>query len=189
MPTRTIVLTTCLAILAAAALSSSPSRPAPTTEPADKQWKLVWSDEFDYQGLPDANKWDYEVGFVRNKESQYYTRARPENARVEGGNLVIEGRHETYSDPNAKGRNAGKAAEYTAASLITRKKAEWKYGRVEIRARLPEGKGVWPAIWMLGSNIGEIGWPACGEIDIMEFVGHDPNHVHATARPPAASSP
>ena len=181
MPTRTIVLTTCLAILAAAALSSSPSRPAPTTEPADKQWKLVWSDEFDYQGLPDANKWDYEVGFVRNKESQYYTRARPENARVEGGNLVIEGRHETYSDPNAKGRNAGKAAEYTAASLITRKKAEWKYGRVEIRARLPEGKGVWPAIWMLGSNIGEIGWPACGEIDIMEFVGHDPNHVHATA--------
>lgn len=156
--------------------------PAPTVGP---EWKLVWADEFDYEGLPDPKKWDYEVGFVRNNEAQYYTRARKENARVENGMLVIEGRREKFPNPGynagAKGGSAAKPfADYTAASLITRKKAEWKFGRVEVRAKLPQGQGVWPAIWMLGSNIGQIGWPACGEIDIMEFVGHEPGFVHAT---------
>ena len=146
-------------------------------------WDLVWSDEFDREGLPDEAKWDYEQGFVRNNEAQFYTRARKENARVENGMLVIEGRKERFAIPKpAPGRGAQSRdfADYTSASLITRKKADWTFGRIELRAKLPHGKGVWPAVWTLGVNISEVRWPACGEIDIMEFVGHDPNHVHGT---------
>jgi beta-glucanase (GH16 family) len=150
-------------------------------------WQLVWADEFNYRGLPDSKKWDYEEGFVRNQEEQYYTRGRAENARVENGYLIIEGRQEPFKnprfDPNASTNNWNRSREfagYTAASLITRGKASWRYGRVEVRAKLPQGGGVWPAIWMLGTNITTVGWPACGEIDIMEFVGHDPGHLHAT---------
>ncbi|NLH16456.1 MAG: DUF3472 domain-containing protein [Phycisphaerae bacterium] len=133
----------------------------------DETWKLVWNDEFDRNGRPDPAKWGYEKGFVRNNEKQYYTQDRPENARVENGNLVIESRKEQFD----KG-------EYTSASLITRGKAEWVYGRIEVRAKLPTGRGTWPAIWMLGVNR-SIGWPACGEIDIMENVGFDPDVIHA----------
>jgi beta-glucanase (GH16 family) len=143
-------------------------------------WKLVWSDEFDKPGLPDPNKWDYEVGFIRNNELQYYTRARKENARVEGGCLVIEGRKEKYPIGGGKFGGANRFADYTSASLITRGKAQWTFGRIEVRAKLPQGKGVWPAIWMLGQKFPDTSWPACGEIDIMEFVGHTPDKVHAT---------
>ncbi len=139
-----------------------------------QEWKLVWSDEFDSPGLPDSSKWDYEVGFIRNNERQYYTRERRENARVEAGNLILECRKEPYTPANHA------TVEYTAASLITRNKAAWQYGRIEVRAKLPEGKGVWPAIWMLGQNISQVGWPACGEIDIMEFVGKEPGKIHGT---------
>ena len=139
-----------------------------------KDWKLVWSDEFNYQGLPDQAKWDYEEGFVRNHESQYYTRARLENARVEAGNLVIECRKEHFTPPNHA------SVDYTAASLTTQDRASWQYGRIEVRAKLPQGKGVWPAIWMLGTNISKVGWSACGEIDIMEFVGKEPKGIHGT---------
>lgn len=139
-----------------------------------EQWKLVWSDEFNYQGLPDNTKWDYEEGFVRNDESQYYTRARLENARVEHGLLVIECRKEHFTPANHA------PVEFTSASLITRNKASWKYGRIEVRAKLPQGKGVWPAIWTLGTNLSQVGWPACGEIDIMEFVGKETNNIHGT---------
>lgn len=132
-------------------------------------WELVWSDEFNYEGLPDSTKWGYEVGYIRNNEKQYYTKARPENARVEDGHLVIEARKEEY-----------KGYDYTSASLTTRNKAEWKYGKIEVRANLPTGRGMWPAIWMLGTNIDEVGWPACGEIDIMENVGYDPSIVYST---------
>ncbi|MCY2953885.1 MAG: glycoside hydrolase family 16 protein [Planctomycetota bacterium] len=146
------------------------------------EWKLVWSDEFDYQGPPDPAKWDYEEGFVRNNEAQYYTRDRRENARVEDGMLVIEGRKEKfanarYSATATRGPSTRPFADYTAASIITRKKADWTFGRIEVRAKLPQGRGVWPAIWMLGTSGG---WPAGGEIDIMEFVGHTPDVVHAT---------
>jgi beta-glucanase (GH16 family) len=141
-------------------------------------WELAWSDEFDREGLPDKAKWDYEEGFVRNNEAQFYTRARRENARVEAGCLVIECRKERFKLPKpAQGRDF---ADYTAASLITRRKADWTFGRIEVRAKIPQGKGVWPAVWTLGADISEVRWPACGEIDIMEFVGHDPNHVHGT---------
>ncbi len=137
-------------------------------------WKLVWSDEFNYAGLPDSNKWDYEEGFVRNHESQYYTRARLENARVENGHLILECRKEHFQP------TSGAPAEYTAASLITQHKADWQYGRIEVRAKLPQGKGVWPAIWTLGTNITQVGWPRCGEIDLMEFVGKEPDQIHGT---------
>jgi beta-glucanase (GH16 family) len=147
-----------------------------------QEWKLVWSDEFDYVGLPDPAKWDYEEGFIRNNEAQYYTRARKENARVEDGMLIIEGRKEQFANarfnPDAKrGPTSRPSADYTAASIITRNKARWTFGRIEVRAKLPQGRGVWPAIWMLGTS-GR--WPAGGEIDIMEFVGHSPKLVHAT---------
>jgi beta-glucanase (GH16 family) len=126
----------------------------------------IWQDEFDAPGLPDPARWDYEDGFVRNKEQQFYTRNRRENARVENGALVIEARREAYQ-----------GARYTSASLTSR--ANWTYGRIEVRAKLPKGRGTWPAIWTLGTNIREVGWPTCGEIDIMEHVGFDPGRIHA----------
>jgi beta-glucanase (GH16 family) len=152
-------------------------------------WKLVWSDEFDKSGLPDPAKWGYETGFQRNHERQFYTRARRENALVENGLLKIEARREKYtpagSDRTARSGRDGatargrRAAEYTSASLTTRGKAAWTYGRIDVRAKLPSVRGTWPAIWMLGTNICDVGWPACGEIDIMEFVGFEPGGVHA----------
>jgi beta-glucanase (GH16 family) len=131
-------------------------------------WKLVWFDEFDYCGHPDTSKWDYEVGNLRNDELQYYTAARISNARAEGGLLILETRREFY-----------KGCDFTSASLITKNRANWVYGRIEVRAKLPAGRGIWPAIWMLGANIDEVGWPACGEIDIMENVGFNPDMIHA----------
>ncbi|MHC5055575.1 MAG: glycoside hydrolase family 16 protein [Planctomycetota bacterium] len=170
-----LALTAALVPLAAAAAVDAPAG-----------WKLVWSDEFDYEGLPDPKKWDYEEGFVRNREMQYYTRARKENARVEDGVLVIEGRKERL--PNPRYQEGSKSwqrnrrnAEYTSAAIITLGKAAWRYGRIEVRAKLPRGKGMWPAIWTLGANRSKIRWPGCGEIDIMEFVGKDPRHVHGNA--------
>lgn len=151
-----------------------------------QQWQLVWSDEFDYTGLPNPEKWGYEEGFVRNHEMQYYTKTRLENARVENGMLIIEGRKEQFPNPKYKAGSTNwkeqrEFAQYTAASLVTRDKHEWQYGRFEVRAKLPKGKGVWPAIWTLGSkrNTG-LGWPRCGEIDIMEYVGKEPDRIHAT---------
>lgn len=130
-------------------------------------WKLVWADEFDTPGAPDPKKWSYEEGLLRNNEAQYYTRDRRENARVEDGHLVIEARKEDW-----------KGSHYTSASLHTHQKAEWTYGRIEVRAKVPAGRGMWPAAWMLGSNIGSAGWPLCGEIDLMENVGFDLHNAH-----------
>jgi beta-glucanase (GH16 family) len=151
-------------------------------------WKLVWSDEFDKPGSPDTAKWNYETGFAFNHEKQYYT-VRSENARIENGVLVIEGRKEKYntsaadpkgqSNPLAGASKGQTTADYTSARLTTRGKAAWTYGRIEVRAKLPEARGTWPAIWTLGTNIDKVGWPTCGEIDIMEFVGLEPGVVHA----------
>lgn len=137
-------------------------------------WQLVWSDEFDYQGLPDKAKWGYEEGFIRNHESQYYTRARVENGRVENGMLVIECRKEHFQPKNHD------AVEYTSASLTTQRKFDWQYGRIEMRAKIPHGRGVWPAFWTLGSDKSEVGWPRCGEIDVMEYVGKMTNDIYGT---------
>jgi beta-glucanase (GH16 family) len=155
----------CLVLLVSLAPSSSPYARAQSPS----GWTLVFSDEFDKAGAPDAAKWDYELGYVRNKEAQYYT-ARPENVRVEGGNLVIEARKESRQ-----------GHRYTSASINTLGRFEFLYGRVEVRAKLPTGVGTWPAIWTLGTNRFDagVGWPACGEIDIMENVGFDPPRIHA----------
>jgi beta-glucanase (GH16 family) len=156
--------------------AQSPDANPPTPPPG---YQLVWSDEFsqDPDGLPDPAKWSYEEGFIRNNESQYYTKARLENARVEHGQLVIEARQESFPNPSSKGP---RMASYTSAALETTGKADWQYGRFEVKAQLPAGKGVWPAIWTLGSNIKQVGWPRCGEIDIMELVGKEPGIIHGT---------
>jgi beta-glucanase (GH16 family) len=155
------------------------------------RWELVWSDEFDTPGLPDPTKWDYEEGFIRNRELQYYTRSRKENARVQDGMMVIESRKEKFENPrfnsslkNRDWRMTRKHADYTSASLITKGKASWQYGRFEVRAKLPTGRGTWPAIWTLGSSFDGVNWPECGEIDIMENVGFDPDVIHANVHTP-----
>lgn len=149
------------------------------------EWRLVWSDEFDYTGLPSPDKWGYEEGFVRNRELQYYTRERLENVRVEDGVLVIEGRREPFENPRydreaTDWRRQRRAAGYTSGSINTQGKAAFLYGRIEVRAKLPRGRGVWPAIWMMGTNRVHVGWPRCGEIDVMEYVGKEPDTIHAT---------
>lgn len=137
-------------------------------------WQLVWSDEFDYNGLPDPAKWRYDTGAHGwgNKELQNYTERRKENARVENGMLIIEAR-----------RDGSEAQPYTSARLTTKGKGDWTYGRFEIRAKLPSGRGTWPAIWMLASqrSYGQGYWPDNGEIDIMEHVGYDPDVIHFSA--------
>ena len=152
--------------------SSTPVTPVvPVTPPVDKPYQLVWSDEFSTDGLVDTSKWAYEEGGNGwgNNELQYYTRARSENARISGGNLVIEARKENFS---------GKS--YTSARLITKKKAQWTYGKFEIKAKIPRGRGTWPAIWLLSAN-DVLHWPDDGELDIMEEVGYQPNLIFGTA--------
>lgn len=165
---------------------------------SSSNWQLVWSDEFDRDGLPDPSKWGCEEGFIRNKEPQYYTRRRLENARVKDGLLVIEGRKEKvrnaqYDPDSTDWQRSRECAEYTSGSLNTLNRAGWTYGRMEARAKVPAGSGVWPAFWMMGINrlpplaepeAGKVGWPFCGEIDIMEFIGKEPNTVHAAAHFP-----
>lgn len=130
----------------------------------------VWADEFNYQGLPDSTKWTFETGGHGwgNNELQFYTAKRPENARVENGHLVIEARKEDWE---------GK--KYTSTRLISKGKGDWKYGRIEVRARIPKGVGTWPAIWMLAST-DPLNWPDDGEIDIMEHVGFEQGIIHAS---------
>ena len=146
--------------------------PAPKSSP--NQWQLVWSDEFNYTGLPDVSKWGYDVGGHGwgNKELQNYTERRKENARVENGALIIEAR-----------RDGPDTQPYTSARLVSKGKGDWTYGRFEIRAKLPSGRGTWPAIWMLPTQRSYGGgyWPDNGEIDIMEHVGYDPDVIHASA--------
>ena len=149
------------------------------------KWKLVWGDEFDYKGLPDAKKWGYEEGFVRNQEMQFYMKACLKNSRVEDGRLIIEGHKERMPNPKvgkgwADWQKQRKFIDYTAASLVTQDTFSFTYGRVEVRAKMPRGKGMWPAIWTLGTNKTKVGWPRCGEIDIMEYVGKQPHTLHGT---------
>ncbi len=138
--------------------------------------RLVWADEFNYDGLPDSTKWGYDKGNGcpdvcgwGNNELQYYTTHRKENARVEKGNLVIEAHKDSTT-----------GMQYTSARLVSKNKGDWKYGRFEIRAKLPAGKGIWPAIWMLPTKWEYGGWPRSGEIDIMENVGYWPDSVFGT---------
>ncbi len=136
--------------------------------------KLVWSDEFNTDGMVNTANWTYEKGYVRNQEIQYYTEARPENCKIENGNLIITGRKEDFSFGKAEFSDG----TYSSASIITNKKLSWRYGRFEVRAKVPAGKGPWPAFWAKGDsqNTGE-GWPRCGEIDIMEYSAKTPEMI------------
>ncbi len=153
--------------------------------PQKSDYTLVWADEFDYTGRPDASKWTYELGFIRANEKQYYTDSL-NNARVENGNLIIEARKERIKNETPPFHERPKyvdeleSADYTSASLTTMGIVDWQYAKIEIRAKLPKGIGTWPAFWMLGENWGKISWPECGEIDIMEHVGYDPTVIHGT---------
>lgn len=153
--------------------------------PIKENYKLVWSDEFSNKGKPDTLKWGYEIGLIRNQEQQYYTTSL-KNSRIENGNLIIEShkediKNESFEAADIKDWRKNKAiANYTSASLTTKGLAEWTYGRIDIRAKLPKGVGLWPAFWMLGKNWEEKGWPNCGEIDIMEHVGYNPDSIFGT---------
>ncbi len=167
-------LTFCAQKEAPKVVAEIPSTPTPTPPVVtDTAKKLVWSDEFNTPGHPDTTKWNYNIGNGDggwgNNELEYYT-SSDSNARIENGNLVIEARKESLG-----GRN------YTSARMLTQGKFDWTYGRFEIRAKLPKGIGTWPAIWMLGSNIPQVGWPTCGEIDIMEHVGKNLNEINWSA--------
>ena len=171
------------ALLLSAAVQDDPAASAP------EGWTLAWNDEFDAGEQPDESKWSYDYGFLRNEELQLYT-DRPENVRIEDGHLILEGRKERVENPNHDPDHPGgewnqwrydrEYAEYTAANIITKGKFEFTYGRIEMRAKLPDGQGMWPAFWTLGENIDDISWPRCGEIDVMEWVGKEPDYVHGT---------
>lgn len=137
-----------------------------------REEKLVWSDEFNVDGQPDPDKWTYNIGNGGdgwgNNESQYYTK-RPENVTINNGLLKITAKREDYNGHS-----------YTSTRMLTRGLFEFTYGRVEARAKLPQGGGTWPAIWMLGANFSTVGWPACGEIDIMEHVGNNQGKIHGS---------
>ena len=138
---------------------------------------LVWSDEFNTNGIPDPAKWGYDLGAggYGNNELQYYTN-RPENVIVENGVLKIKAIKENYN-----------GAAYTSARLLSKGKFAFTYGKVEVSAKLPAGVGTWPAIWMLGANSSTVGWPDCGEIDIMEHRGYELNKIFGTFHYPGHS--
>ena len=146
---------------------------ASCTPKEEKNWELVWSDEFDYNGLPDSNKWSYDtIGNAwgwGNNELQYYTFKDIDNAKGSDGSLKLTANKEKYADFN-----------YTSARLVTKEKGDWLYGKIEVKAKLPDGIGLWPAIWMLPTDWEYGGWPRSGEIDIMENVGYNPDSIYAT---------
>jgi beta-glucanase (GH16 family) len=149
---------------------ATPGVPQPTA------WRLVWHDEFDGTAL-DTTKWVRETGGNGwgNGELEFYT-DRVDNARVANGYLVIEARREAFGN-----------RAYTSARLKTQGLGAWQFGRIEARIQIPRGQGLWPAFWMLGDNFAQVGWPGCGEIDIMENIGKEPARVHATVHGPGYS--
>lgn len=162
----------CLSVLLFTACSSKKHLVVkPYNGGSNKYTNLVWQDEFDEDGLPNAERWGYEEGYVRNNELQYYTVARTENTTVKDGYLIITALNDSASID-------GKIRPITSASLMTHHKGDWKYGRIEVRAKLPSSLGTWPAIWMLPTKSGVTAWPKDGEIDIMEYVGYDPDGIY-----------
>lgn len=170
------VLAGCISFLAC--------KVSPAEEAAPAENQPSWQDEFDYSGAPDSLLWGYDLGsrgFGNNELQQYTQDTR--NVRVENGLLIIEAHRDFPADTGfvkGVGRDSLDRGHYTSARLVTRGKQTWNRGRMEIRAKLPKGIGTWPAIWMLGEDIRQVGWPLCGEIDIMEQVGYDPDTLVAT---------
>lgn len=142
-------------------------------------WKLVWQDEFEGPAgqLPDTANWGFDVGTDWGNAQLEYDTARPENVSLDGaGRLAITARQESYL-----------SRSYTSGRILTRGHFEQAGGRFEARMRLPTGQGLWPAFWMLGANFGSVGWPACGEIDILEYRGQEPSIVHGSLHGPGYS--
>ncbi|MBL9172336.1 MAG: glycoside hydrolase family 16 protein [Verrucomicrobiales bacterium] len=156
---------------------------APVRPPAG--WVPVWSDEFNQPdgSAPDPSRWVFDLGGNGwgNEELQTYT-ARRENSRIEKGHLVIEARRESFTGPDQRRR------EFTSARLKTLGRFSVTYGRIEARIQVPKGKGLWPAFWTLGTNVTTVGWPRCGEIDILENIGREPDQVHGTVHGPGYSA-
>lgn len=172
-----IVASTLFLVISSCSKKDTPggSIPPPVVvKPVDKEWTFettpTWSDEFDYSGAPNTAKWGYDIGGDGwgNNELQYYTNSI-NNASVGNGVLTITARKEKME---------GK--DYTSARVISKGKGDFLYGRFEVKAKLPTGKGTWPAIWMLPTDWAYGGWPKSGEIDIMEHVGYDQDKVHVT---------
>lgn len=140
---------------------------------SQSKWKLVWKDEFNYTGMPSAKKWQFDTAGNKsgwgNNEAQWYSSNNKANAIVNNGTLKI-----TAIKEEIRGK------KYSSARLYTKGIKDWKYGKIEVKAKLPSGKGTWPAIWMLGSSIENVDWPLCGEIDIMEHVGYMKDSVFGT---------
>lgn len=166
------------------ALAASLYFSAPLAAQDPDGWDLVWADEFDLPNgsSPDPVNWNFEIGDGcpnlcgwGNAELQYYT-DRTENVRIEEGELVIEVHKEPFN-----------GYDYTSSRMKTQGKWDWTYGRIEARIKVPAGSGIWPAFWMLGSDIPSVGWPQSGEIDIMEFVGRVPNEIFGTIHGPGYS--
>jgi beta-glucanase (GH16 family) len=147
-------------------------------------WTLVWSDEFNGAegSRPDPEKWKFDIGGNGwgNHELEYYTE-RPENSFIHDGNLVIQALKENFGGPGHGER------EYTSARIKTQGLFEQAYGRFEVRAKIPRGQGMWPAFWLLGNDVGKTGWPACGEIDIMENIGKEASVIHGSMHGPGYS--
>ena len=165
-----------------------PLPPLPPPPPAAAtDWTLVWSDEFNGPdgSAPDSSRWTYDLGGKGwgNQELECYTN-RPQNAHIQGGNLVISAQQE--SAPYACA--GGTTSNYTSARLKTQGLFSQAYGRFEARIKIPAGQGMWPAFWMLGNNITTVGWPTCGEIDIMENIGKEPGTVHGSLHGPSTIS-
>jgi beta-glucanase (GH16 family) len=176
LSTRIFATLLTLALSAGCATPPAPLPAATGHGAALAGWTLTWNDEFDGASL-DRSKWLPELGGHGwgNKELQTYT-DRPENVRVVDGKLVIEARRERM------GEN-----DYTSARIKTAGRMEQQHGRFEARIKVPKGQGIWPAFWMLGANIGQVGWPRSGEIDIMENIGKEPAIVHGTLHGPGYS--
>jgi beta-glucanase (GH16 family) len=166
-------------LLAGAAVAQTPP-----SNPAASRWSLVWNDEFNggNGSAPEKAKWVIETGGNGwgNNELEYYTN-RVNNVQVQDGKLVITAKREGYSDSEGVFRG------YTSARIKTQGKFAQRYGRFEARIQIPRGQGVWPAFWMLGDDIGKTPWPACGEIDIMENIGKEPETIHGTIHGPGYS--
>jgi beta-glucanase (GH16 family) len=148
------------------------------------KWKVIWADEFSGAAgeAPDAARWRYDVGTGPNSDGwgngqQEYDTARPQNVQQDGnGNLVITALKESYQ-----------GMSYTSARLVTKGLFQHQYGRFEARMKMPTGQGLWPAFWLLGDDIDAVGWPACGEIDIVEYRGQEPHRVTGSAHGPGYS--
>lgn len=159
--------------------SKSSTKPVPNANPNDdiipepEGWSLVWNDEFNGNEI-DTEKWEHEVNGWGggNNELQYYT-DRSVNSYIDDTVLVIQALEESYTGPDG-------TRDYTSARMRTLNKGDWKYGRFDIRAKLPYGQGLWPAVWMLPTDWAYGGWAASGEIDIMEMLGHETNRVYGT---------